>query len=449
LTPVFLVYPHTALYFSAGMLILGELSDGSYRGAFTIFLATINFVFAFTLYKNDKVDRNLLFLLIGLVLTFVSLAAPIQLEGNYITLFWALESVLLVWLAYKSGISFLRDASVLLVALLIISLIMDWNNIYFAYINPGTKSSLTPIINKGFITSLIAIGGLIGYSMLMKKYFSGETILKFEISRYVPILHIVILLFIYSALYLELNYQATVHFPVTRVLVLGCYNYICAIVLLCLVRSKSLETKFVVMVFAIALIVFFSILFNKETIQIRDSYLLSSGATMGSFVVHYALVALLLTTLYWIYNTSRSFADELKLKEVFQIFFIATMVYVASAELDHIVVLGRYTATKPIDTILQTNHKAGFAILWGICSFVLIYLGMRWKSKTIRIASLALFAFTLLKLFIFDIRGLSEGGRIAAFISLGVILLIVSFMYQKLKTIILADELKAADDEKI
>jgi hypothetical protein len=43
-------------------------------------------------------------------------------------------------------------------------------------------------------------------------------------------------------------------------------------------------------------------------------------------------------------------------------------------------------------------------------------------------------------LFTYDIRGISEGGKIAAFISLGVLLLIISFMYQKIRTLILADD---------
>jgi uncharacterized membrane protein len=46
---------------------------------------------------------------------------------------------------------------------------------------------------------------------------------------------------------------------------------------------------------------------------------------------------------------------------------------------------------------------------------------------------------TLIKLFLIDIKGISEGGKIAAFISLGVLLLIVSFMYQRLKKLLLAD----------
>jgi hypothetical protein len=40
---------------------------------------------------------------------------------------------------------------------------------------------------------------------------------------------------------------------------------------------------------------------------------------------------------------------------------------------------------------------------------------------------------------VFDIQEMSEGGKIAAFISLGVLLLIISFMYQKLKKL-LTDE---------
>jgi uncharacterized membrane protein len=77
---------------------------------------------------------------------------------------------------------------------------------------------------------------------------------------------------------------------------------------------------------------------------------------------------------------------------------------------------------------------------------LLIAVGLKMKKKHLRIISLTLFLLTLLKLFFVDIRGISEGGKIAAFISLGVLLLVVSFMYQRLKKLILADE--AAADEK-
>ncbi|MBI3483088.1 MAG: DUF2339 domain-containing protein, partial [Bacteroidetes bacterium] len=84
--------------------------------------------------------------------------------------------------------------------------------------------------------------------------------------------------------------------------------------------------------------------------------------------------------------------------------------------------------------------------LWGLSSFILIAVGLKKKNKTLRIISLTMFLITLLKLFLIDIRGISEGGKIAAFISLGILLLIVSFMYQRLKKLLLADEVAGNQD---
>ena len=69
-------------------------------------------------------------------------------------------------------------------------------------------------------------------------------------------------------------------------------------------------------------------------------------------------------------------------------------------------------------------------------------IGMRSKIKTLRIISLSLFSLTILKLFIYDISNVGQGGKIAAFIILGVILLIVSFMYQKIKGLFSDDNTK-------
>ena len=76
----------------------------------------------------------------------------------------------------------------------------------------------------------------------------------------------------------------------------------------------------------------------------------------------------------------------------------------------------------------------------GIVLVQFMWLGMKYKFKPLRIISLMLFLITLLKLFIFDISNIPVAGKIAAFFCLGVLLLIVSFMYQRLKNIIIQDE---------
>jgi hypothetical protein len=99
-----------------------------------------------------------------------------------------------------------------------------------------------------------------------------------------------------------------------------------------------------------------------------------------------------------------------------------------------------YSATYPFDRVETVFIKTGLPVLWGLLSFAMMWLGMRYKQRTLRIISLSLFTLTLLKLFLFDIRNIPAAGKIAAFFCLGVLLLIVSFMYQKVKKIIADDE---------
>ena len=88
--------------------------------------------------------------------------------------------------------------------------------------------------------------------------------------------------------------------------------------------------------------------------------------------------------------------------------------------------------------------NAGLTIVWALFSFVIMWLGMKNKFKTLRIISLSIFSAGLLKLFVLDIRNISEGGKITAFIMLGVLLLVISFMYQRLKKIIITNEEKSS-----
>jgi uncharacterized membrane protein len=105
---------------------------------------------------------------------------------------------------------------------------------------------------------------------------------------------------------------------------------------------------------------------------------------------------------------------------------------VASA-LDNNTILGYEMIAK----LSQSINKTAYPILWGLLAFVLLSFGIRRAYQPLRIAALALIGLTILKLFVYDIRNVSEGGKIAAFILLGIVLLIISFTYQKIKSILL------------
>jgi len=123
----------------------------------------------------------------------------------------------------------------------------------------------------------------------------------------------------------------------------------------------------------------------------------------------------------------------------------AAIVVFLSSELCLMSNLLFYEGTPSVDELQTVYVKTGLPILWGVISFVLMWLGMRNKQRTFRIISLSLFSVTLFKLFFFDINNIPVAGKIAAFFCLGILLLIISFMYQKVKKIIVEDEPKTEE----
>ena len=113
------------------------------------------------------------------------------------------------------------------------------------------------------------------------------------------------------------------------------------------------------------------------------------------------------------------------------------IVIVLSAEMYVIMLWNFYSNQADWEWWQNLYYKAGLSMLWGFCSFIMMWLGMKKKFRPLRIISLTLFTITVIKLFLYDIRKIPPGGKIAAFILLGILLLAVSFMYQRLKKIII------------
>ena len=80
--------------------------------------------------------------------------------------------------------------------------------------------------------------------------------------------------------------------------------------------------------------------------------------------------------------------------------------------------------------------KLGLSILWGVYALFLIVLGIAWNKKHLRITAFVMLAVTLIKLFIYDVADLPTIPKTILFVSLGLLLLIISFLYNKYKAII-------------
>ena len=203
---------NTSLYFAAGIYCLNNMEVREFRGLFSASIGVFNLCISYFLFRKQKVDTNILYLLIGITLTFISITAPIQLSGNYITLFWASETVLLYWLFTKSRIRLIQYASGLVWVLMLVSLLMDWMQIYGLF----TDNNLAIIANKGFITSLCV--ALATYLLFLIRSKEDEVI-KAISSAAVPgknTFRIFAIVILFAAGALEINHQFvdTTHKPV-------------------------------------------------------------------------------------------------------------------------------------------------------------------------------------------------------------------------------------------
>ncbi len=427
----------TFSYYAAGITNLHFWNEGAYQGLFTITLGVINFCLAGYFYKSNKGDKNLLFLLIGFTLTFISLAVPVQLHGHTITLFWSAEFVLLYWLHQRSTIRIFKYSSFVILILALISLGMDW------YKANDTSSNHLTIIYKstqGFITNVIAVVAFCVYAIRLQKEKNGGIYIagiKNNTASAVMIIIAALIFYLTCIFGVNLYFYNNQNQDVPN----GWHQlitYLFTALILWLISKYRPGVRILLRLLIISACVFMYLVSTNNVIRLRDGVIQNQYAPV-QIMVHWISALLLLWLLYQaivIYrNNKLAFNNSGKL--IIWVINIVLIIFF-SIECMHVYIY-LVAPLQPISKSMQQYNKAGLTIVWALCSFTIMWLGMRHKYKTLRIVSLTLFSLALLKLFLLDIRNISEGGKITAFIMLGILLLIISFMYQKLKKLIIDD----------
>lgn len=465
---------NTFLFYGAGMLVL-EQYHPELKGLFTAALGLLNFGYAWFLYKKFGLDKTAVYLLIGLTLTFITLAIPIQFEGNFITLFWAAEAVILMWLGQKSKITYYRFASIIVHFLMIGSLLMDWATIYMS------TPVLNIVFNKICLTGIFAVASLFAVYYLLKN--EDEELEQFGFifnpKKYRDSLRFIAIIISYFVGLFEVGFQANTHvdgansavtLPILYHLIFS------ALLFYALCKSKNTVRYQLASIIAIVNIVLFAFCFSKYAFYEHERYITTGVHQRIGFYLHYISLLITLFFGYQLYQINKE-------NPVFELFrnkitiWIAAffIIYLASTELmlhglvlsnspvtaqevqssefyknynaNELPYLKQQIAYDSIQTTRTQIIKTGYPILWGILAFVFLVIGIRKRIKNLRIIALSLLGITILKLFLFDISNASETGKIIAFILLGILILIISFVYQKLKILVQDDNKPEEKDE--
>ena len=398
-----IITANSFMYLIYGDFLLQHFEASSDTTAYlAFFIAAVNL--AIHLYLRFRVEgqdtlRNLM---LGLAVTFASMGIPILFSAANVLMVWAAESVLLLWLFTKEKNRIYELASAVLLLLTLGALAYYRTTDTFIH---DTEDSL--FFNGAFfVTTFVSIAYyVVAVIMQFNKELFSDTK---RLIAYTPCNAIAYALG-FSILFLAFrdNFHFHLEQPISEYASLLTAN---------------------IMLLGGALIL-------RKRFEISENKL--------AYEISLYLAGILFAMTVWNYTTP----EGLLLRWLMALVTIAYMAYCMRGQLlvtsnqrnlhteySIISTLMWLTLTRLLlITFNEVNFSTAFSLSLGIAAFILMCVGMRYHSKEIRIVSLAEFGIVIGKLILNDVWAMSALGKIIVFISLGAILLILSFLYQKLK----------------
>lgn len=378
------------IYLGYGLHYLSHIETPvALGGLLALMIAVVNLLVLVYLLKNRKEKSVLTYTILALVLSFVSLAVPIQLEGNYITLFWATEMVLFMWLFQKSKIVIYKYGTIAIAVLTAISFLMDLESDWFS-------EAAIPFANKMFITNLYTSLAYLATGWLLHR--EGEN------RRWNGVMFIAGSLMFYVTFFREFDIMYKYE-DIFQILTTFTNIYLLAWV--ALFRKRFLAQRI-------------PLLYN---LVMAISVLMAAIYFRENALLYWVGVACSVSLLYLVGKQIHSSS-----KQIVYLNFLATLLWVAMVQ-------------NLSGQLFYVNSKSAlFSLSLLTAALAQMVIGMKFHMKLMRAISVIVFGIILLKLVAFDLWSMNSAGKIIVFICLGIILLALSFLYQKLKNVLFKDE---------
>ena len=116
LLDLFALLVNAGVYFAVGSQLIEEVYGRQWVAALTLGLAAFYTAHAFYFLRRKLVDRELLVSFIGLAAFFLAMTMPLLLSAEWVTASWAVQALVLMWIAQKLGSEFVRQVGYVLFA---------------------------------------------------------------------------------------------------------------------------------------------------------------------------------------------------------------------------------------------------------------------------------------------------------------------------------------------
>ena len=448
---IILILLNSFIYFGFGYGIFNSNTKlDTYLGLFTLFNAVIHFVVLFFIKSKKLADSTLFYSTLGMVFTFITIAIPIQLDGSWVTLLWIAQGTILFWIGKTKNIPIYEKISLPILGLSFLSLLEDWS--FYRYANNG---DIQAFWNINFLTGILAILGYGFVVYLSRKHAETEENQKFSPFNAIKSFYLPALLVLTA--YLTFRNEIAYYFnywlensslkgkEISEIDDYSLYNYDINVFKNIYLIAYSLVFfgglallnfhKFKNKVLGIsAIVIGLLTLLSAQTFGLEElgelRYAYINGGSNEYFDVNfnYILVRYLLWgsvafALWAIFKNPKSIIENIKFHIFLEMVIHISILNFLSNELVTWMDIAGY----------QDIFKLGLSILWSVYSLLLVSLGIYKKKKYLRISALVLFGVTLAKLFLYDISNLSTISKTVVLIVLGLLLLIISFLYNKFK----------------
>ena len=430
---ILILLSNTLLFYSLGLSFTFENVFAQTRDYLTVFTLA-NALFHFLVYyytRSRGASKELKYLSLILAISFGTLTIPIYFEGVWITLFWAMEAGGLFWVGRTKKIRMYEVISYIVLSLATFSLLGNWiERKAHIFYEPW---QVTAFLNMTFFNSLSYVAIVAGISYINSRYRekASET---FDYG-----INILLFIVLYATFYIEIYNYWTIRinqYVVEADTGMKAYD------------SLQYFKQMWLIVYTVAYFALFTwidtryirkekILFNNLVFnlvigvimltqglyllsELRGLYLSYTPNIMYVIIRYIALLAfaLLLWQTYKLLDTE---AINFKNNKVRDLVLYGVVLWVVSSEWLHWTELLGATA----------NYKLGLSILWVSYGVFMLVKGIHQSKSYMRIASISVILFTLVKLFFYDIAHLSTISRVVVLVILGVLLMIASFLYVK------------------
>jgi uncharacterized membrane protein len=434
---------NAGVFFGASYALVTNAYPGKWVAIVSVSLAAFYAAHVYYFLMRRLLDRELLLSFTAMSASFLAITIPLLLSSQWVTASWAIQALVMLWIAGKLESEFLRHVAYLLYAVVLARFgFVDLHHQYFA--GQAAKDVFMADYLWAMVGRLLSLGipiaSLAGGGWLLRRdppkpllAVGRENDIGPWIGRgwVVGAVVAVVTAMMFVALHLELNQSVSYFSPALRMPMLSLlWIALCAFLLHEYRRESNGVLLGLLMLFVVGMVLklfcFDLVSWHVDAaMRYGQAYsFLDAGMRLLDFG---AIIAFLCCGYYLLPRTAENQSEH------------AAGKIFAAAALTLLFVFLTLEVNTFLYKFMHGSEAYGVSIVWALFALWLIIGGLWKDSRSLRYVGLALFAVVAWKVLFSDIKGPEQTVyRIIGCLLLGVLVLCGSFVYLKCRPMIAA-----------